>query len=1156
MPLDRSTYDFSNVDLPVSDAFKTLAAKSTKPNKKTGVVPQQTALDKILKSAQTSVDKNSQKIRTNAIDNQNAVDKVTFAADQKARAAADTTPAEASKQQSKEWDAYAQGVKTGQVKGTLPPGFGPATVPDVGVADVKLADVSQPDTAGASISQSVIDAANAEYQRTGQMPALTTDKVHKLQAQIDEQKAKIETAKSQGPGGGSFNPFSPGDWVDAAANAGSIGLEGLGKAVDIASRPGYAAIGGIDAGVNNMKNYGDAVLHQQTLTPQMDQVPNQPSDTGDAILKGMWGGLSGTNVVTGQKLLEDIGAPNIPVVTPVAGWAAETLLDPTTYASFGIANAAKSALGVSVREGIDIENSVLRAAAKAGTQKTATVAVSKAAESEAKKTVAKIAKAGGAIGGPVTEHEDMANNLFAKAIAGGATMPDALASIRHTIEQKILSEAADQKYATAMLNAARDNKRIVDVKLLGHSTNIGKNPLIDLPYQAIRKAKGKLVASDVGQALAGAFSTKYWFPGETHTLFDKANSMGVGEFTNQFHEVRDQFKGLTKAEKRRIADTTEKGIPLAGDFAKNGKDLGEVQKFFKETTDKLFAERQNILGKAGPHVDDYVFHHYTAKSPAKIKAVAAARKARLEAGATGADRLTLDEAEKLGMKPYREADKILVAHAADHQRQMVRESFHRMMTNNYAHWTDNPLTAQKLGLTAVTPPKSAIAKKGMKMYMTPEVKKVYDSVGKFMGRNEEESAAILRHFDQVMRGWKMANTTLRPGHHVRNMIGDMYLNFLDGVTNPHRYSQGLRMVAGDRTKLRIRVGNQTLNGDDILNLWHKSGANSGFISSEFMEGRNPLLKGLNEFSQGREMSGRYAHFIDVLQKEGKKANLGANNRVGLYKIATDAGRRVNKWNINYQDLTPFEKSYMKRAIPFYTWTRKAVPLMLESIATRPGRVTQTTKLNHLISNLAGQDPTDMHDVPYPEWLKEVGFAKISDGPEPNVWSVPLPSQDVGRWFGGGTPDSVAKQLLSNINPFAQMLIERGTGKNLYTGAQLPQDTGSYVEGKFGIAQNIGDMLGMGKDPASTVKAINALTGVGLYKDTEQRQLSELRRQQTPLQVDVSNINKNLGDFEVHKLKYGYSVYNKHFKMTEKSGFSTPEDALIYAIGLNKKATGK
>jgi hypothetical protein len=245
---------------------------------------------------------------------------------------------------------------------------------------------------------------------------------------------------------------------------------------------------------------------------------------------------------------------------------------------------------------------------------------------------------------------------------------------------------------------------------------------------------------------------------------------------------------------------------------------------------------------------------------------------------------------------------------------------------------------------------------------------------------------------------------------------------------------------------------------------------------------------------------------------------------------------------------------MKRIAPFYTWTRKAMPLMVEAAATRPGRVISgTTRLNNMISELAGVDPNDTQGVPYPQWLKESGFARISDGSEPNVLSLPMPSQDVNRFVGNGSIDQLAKSTVGALNPGIQWLIERATGKNTFTGSSIDPNMGNYLSEKLGVVQNIKDLIDPNKDLANK---IGTLTGIGSRKVTENSQLGELRRQQDPVQAQMSQINKDLGDYEVHKLKYGYSVYNKHWKITEKSGFSTPEDALVYAIGLSNKAKGK
>jgi len=51
----------------------------------------------------------------------------------------------------------------------------------------------------------------------------------------------------------------------------------------------------------------------------------------------------------------------------------------------------------------------------------------------------------------------------------------------------------------------------------------------------------------------------------------------------------------------------------------------------------------------------------------------------------------------------------------------------------------------------------------------------------------------------------------------------------------------------------------------------------------------------------------------------------------------DAMETIARYHFDYSDLSDFEERWVKRVIPFYTWTRKNFPLQLEMMATRPGK---------------------------------------------------------------------------------------------------------------------------------------------------------------------------------------------------------------------------
>ena len=50
-----------------------------------------------------------------------------------------------------------------------------------------------------------------------------------------------------------------------------------------------------------------------------------------------------------------------------------------------------------------------------------------------------------------------------------------------------------------------------------------------------------------------------------------------------------------------------------------------------------------------------------------------------------------------------------------------------------------------------------------------------------------------------------------------------------------------------------------------------------------------------------------------------------------------AGQKVKEALFDYTDLSRFERNVMKRAMPFYTWTRKNIPAQIKSLVTNPQR---------------------------------------------------------------------------------------------------------------------------------------------------------------------------------------------------------------------------
>ena len=87
--------------------------------------------------------------------------------------------------------------------------------------------------------------------------------------------------------------------------------------------------------------------------------------------------------------------------------------------------------------------------------------------------------------------------------------------------------------------------------------------------------------------------------------------------------------------------------------------------------------------------------------------------------------------------------------------------------------------------------------------------------------------------------------------------------------------------------------------------------------------KNVILKTGFKFGGAVENNARLALFMDGLSK-GKNFD--------------EAAKHVQKHLFDYKDLGHIEESALKRLVPFYTWSRKNIPLALETLANHPDKV--------------------------------------------------------------------------------------------------------------------------------------------------------------------------------------------------------------------------
>lgn len=341
----------------------------------------------------------------------------------------------------------------------------------------------------------------------------------------------------------------------------------------------------------------------------------------------------------------------------------------------------------------------------------------------------------------------------------------------------------------------------------------------------------------------------------------------------------------------------------------------------------------------------------------------------------------------------------------------------------------------------------------------PEIRRALDRTEKVFLPGSPEGREWTRLFDRVQGYWKLAVTAPNPGFHIRNVMGDTYLNYLDGVVNPNVYRQAAGVLRKDGT-IRLRAAGRELTGEDVMRLYREQGLHSKFSQTENLVGGtgSKVLNKIGDASNVREDFTRIAHFMDAL---GKEARHGRS-----FDDAVDAAAaRVRKFNIDYSDLTDMEKKF-KRVMPFYTFVRKALPTQLEMTFTRPGRIAALPKGKQAMERLLGsrqegdQSPLPGIDENLPPWMRD--YFNISAGNN-RIYSPDLPIDLLGEYA------NPVKGVVGGLSPFIAGPVELGTGKTLPYGINQREGIPRYILNQVPLGRQLGNIATQDEDAGEKFK---------------------------------------------------------------------------------------
>lgn len=212
-----------------------------------------------------------------------------------------------------------------------------------------------------------------------------------------------------------------------------------------------------------------------------------------------------------------------------------------------------------------------------------------------------------------------------------------------------------------------------------------------------------------------------------------------------------------------------------------------------------------------------------------------------------------------------------------------------------------------------------------------QIDRYYDAV------KPAELNSFLKKFDSVQNWWK-AQALVAPSYHIRNMAGNLWNNFLAGVNDPTVYYEAGRLQSGKAVQF-VDAAGRTWDNSTLLEAAKMKGViNEGWYAKDIDVALSSEMGGLsyNPLKQ---------NFALFRANRAVGTTLENNSRLALFlheikggATLDDAALTVKKFLFDYGDLTWTEQNVLKRAVPFYTWTRKNVPLQVKSLMTQQGRV--------------------------------------------------------------------------------------------------------------------------------------------------------------------------------------------------------------------------
>jgi len=305
--------------------------------------------------------------------------------------------------------------------------------------------------------------------------------------------------------------------------------------------------------------------------------------------------------------------------------------------------------------------------------------------------------------------------------------------------------------------------------------------------------------------------------------------------------------------------------------------------------------------------------------------------------------------------------------------------------------------------------------------------------------------------------WKTLVLLYSPGWYAANAVGNVILMSMAGVS-PFGFLYNTVVMR----RLRRLMPEQFRAGivDDTTNQIRKVAAKSGRSDLQKLADASPVgvvargVGGMNQmlskFNNGIEILSKAGAFLSFAKRRVKDLRKTGNSAAKMIKGSPILGvlkaeevlkfvqarpallkkviNDVNEFLFDYYRLHPWERQYFRRFFPFWTWIRNTNILVGKAVKQgfdKPLKSFAVQRLAKVAFDMINEDE-------YPEWMR--GMIPIG-GDIDDGGIIFLNLRRYNPFFGVADffdPTNLDK-ILTNVNPFVKIFIERRAGKNLFTG---------------------------------------------------------------------------------------------------------------------------